>query len=135
MAIKLNVTQKLDNNHVQIEVEHPKVPTRYFKVPENKADEFCKAYKQFNTDQSVWSAIRVATPSILLCGIANYLTKNKSKTTQWITGIATGLVSVYTALNLNTKLLINKEDSLLKKHNAEELNFEVKSLPFLNKTK
>ena len=46
MAVDINITKKLDNNFVQVEVESKNVPKRFFKVPESKVDEFCKSYKE-----------------------------------------------------------------------------------------
>ena len=135
MAVKIDVTKKLDNNFVQVEVNSPKVSTRYFKVPEAKADEFCKEYKDFDKKIRLGSMLRTFVPTLLLCGIVGKFTKTKSKLVQWAGAIAAGLAAVTGATYLNTNIFIKKEDALLKKHSAEEFSKESKQLPFLNKSK
>ena len=127
MATEINITKKLDNNHVQVEITPKKVPTRYFKVPTQKADEFCKAYKNFDKEQSIWSAVRIAFPTVLLCGIANHFTKGKSKVTQWGAGVGIGILSMMGTMRWNIKTLIKKEDKLLQQFNAQE--FEKETMP------
>ena len=135
MAPEINITNKLSNNHVQVEIKSKNVPTRYFKVPEQKADEFCKNYKQFEKKQRINSAIRIAVPAVILCTIANYFTQGKSKLIQWTAGIGLGMAGIMGATRWNVKKLIKKEDELLNKHNAEEIIKEDKNLDFTKKSK
>ena len=72
MAIDTTITRNLGNGYVQVDVDHPKVPTRYFKVKKDKADEFCKDFKKFDTEERIFAGIKTALPILLACGIVNY---------------------------------------------------------------
>ena len=121
MALEVNVTKNLGNNFVQVEVDNKNVPKRFFQVPENKADEFCKSYKQYHTEESIFSSIRTLVPILLVTGAVNHFAKNLGKFAQWGLAIVSGLATAYGVINLNTKLLIKKEDKLLQKFSAQEI--------------
>ena len=135
MAVEINITRKLDNNHVQVEVNSKNIPTRYFKVESQKADEFCKAYKKYDKEQNIWSPIRVLTPVVLVTSIANHLTRNLNKAGQWGAAIGSGILAAAGAIRLNTKLLMKKEDNMLKQYNASEFDKDEQKLSFLKKAK
>ena len=135
MAPEINIVKKLNDNFVQIDVETKKLPKRSFKVPETKADEFCKAYKQYHTDQSIWSPIRIITPLLVATSAVNYLARNLSKFSQWGLAVSAGIATAAGAIKLNTNKIIKAEDSLLQKHNAEEIIEQPQKLNFINKSK
>lgn len=135
MAPIINVTKKLDNNFVQVEIESKNVPKRFFKVPENRSDEFCKSYNKFSTEQSIWSPIRIITPILLVTSTVNLFAKKLGKAGQWIAAIGAGIATAAGVINLNTQHIIKCENKLLQKHNAEEFIQEPQKLSFLNKSK
>lgn len=135
MAVDVNITKKLDNNYVQVEVESKHVPKRYFKVPETKADEFCKSYNEFNKKQSFLSSLRVATPAVLTCAITNQFAQKLGSMTRWVASIGVGILTLMGTTYLNTNHVIKKEDELLKKYDATEFDYKPRKMEFLNKSK
>lgn len=135
MAVDINITKKLDNNFVQVEVESKNVPKRFFKVPESKVDEFCKSYKEYNKKQSFLSSLRVATPAVLACAITNQLTQKLGTMTRWASSIGVGILTLIGSTYLNTKHVINKEDELLQKYEAIEFDDKPRRMEFLYKSK
>lgn len=129
MSINVSKTRQLDKNYTQVEVSSKKYPTRYFKVPQAKADEFCDAYKKNDTRTGYISAGIITGTVLLACGITGVLTKNLSKLYKNVIGVGVGLITAIGAMRAVTPLAIKREDKVLKQFNAEEINYKSKKFP------
>lgn len=129
MAIDTTITRNLGNGYVQVDVDHPKVPTRYFKVKKDKADEFCKDFKKFDTEERIFAGIKTALPILLACGIVNALCKKMGNISRYGLSIAAGIGALLATNGLVTKSIINNENKFLEKHDVVELNYDDKKFP------
>ena len=53
MAIDAKITNRLNNNNVQVEISSKDSQKRFFAVPENKADSFIKNYTKLDKKHSI----------------------------------------------------------------------------------
>ena len=127
MSINLKIERKLDSQHVQVNLESDKIPTRYFKVPEAKADEFCSKYKKFHKEETVFSYIKVLVPTFVCCALGTTVTKNLGKIWSNLIGITAGAIGGAIAMPLNIKDIANRERHLLKEYGASEVHYLKKS--------
>ena len=44
MAVQAVISNKIDNNNVVVDIKSKRAPLIQYKVPEQRADEFCKNY-------------------------------------------------------------------------------------------
>ena len=130
MTVTVNVIQKLDNQFVKVKAEGDKVPTRYFKVPENKVDEFSSEYNKNINDNKLLGNVLLFTGVIGACAITGLFTKNiTNKFVQYGIGIVSGLVGAAGALIGGTKISSKKESRLLNQLQAEEVFHKKKEMP------
>ena len=135
MTINTSITRKLDNNYVQVEVSSPKASTTFFKVPNNKADEFCREYKKMEKKNSKTYNIAFFSSIAIACILMSMLTKRfESKTPKLLLNIVGGLFAGYTADSAVRTYLIPKQDELIKSFGAKEIFYDDKKSP-LNQIK
>lgn len=129
MAVTANISRKLDNNCVQVDISSKKIWTRYFKVPENKADSFIANYKKQDTRNNWRSNLMMLTGALAGCFIASIFTQKLSKGIKTAIGILAGLLGTAGAIFTNATIVRKQEDKLLKNYNAEEIFYESKKFP------
>ena len=129
MGISVNISKKLDSDNVQVEVSSPKIPTRYFKVPKAKADEFCAKYKDNYSSSTLYSTMLITGTTMAACLIANTLTKNLEKIYRYGIGLATGVASVLATTAGTARWSVHKEEKFLKNYNATEIKYQRKEFP------
>ena len=129
MGLSVEIGKKLDNNCVEVTVNSPKCPTRFFKVPENKADEFCKQYKNNDSNSGFITAGVITGTAIASCSIANILAKNLSKIYRNGIGVLVGIASVLAATVATAPLAVKREEQVLKQFNAIEIEHNRKEFP------
>ena len=126
MAVSTNVTRKLDNNYVQVDVTSKKAEPRYYKVPASKADEFCKNFQKTDKRMSRISDTSFVLSTIAGCTIIGLLSKKLGGAARMtlgiIGGIAAGFASVFACSNMMDK----KYHNLLKTYQAEEITYDDK---------
>ena len=135
MAITTSITRNLDNNYVQVEVNSPRATTTFYKVPKDKADEFCTQYKKLEKKNTKTYNIAFFSSIGAVCLLMSMLTKRfESKTPKLLLNIAGGLFAGYTTDSAVRAYLIPKQDKFIKSFGAEEIFYDNKK-PILNQTK
>ncbi len=129
MAVTAQVTQKLDNNNVRVEVSGKKIPTRYFKVPENKADSFCRNFEKNDRNTGYITGGIIIGAVLGVCTAANILLQKTTPIVRRSVGLAAGVATTIGAMYATAPLTVKREDNLLKEFNASEMNFEKKKFP------
>lgn len=126
MAIQAVVSKNIDQNYVQIDVKDKVVPTRHFKVPNLKADEFCSNYKKLDKKNNIISTLSLMGGA-MLGGIALYplWSKLNGKFARILCGTVGSLTGAGIAIYCNVKHAVKKENELIQKHGATEI-FETK---------
>lgn len=123
MGLETKITNRLNNNNVQVEISNPKTETKkYFSVPENKADEFITSYKKNNKNVSVFT--NTIFVSSILAGVllVSACTRNiKSKALKWILNTTGGIVGAVCSFSGSDKYIQKKQDKLLKEYQAQEI--------------
>ena len=129
MAIETKIGRKLDNNSIQVDVVYPKNYTRHFKVPQNKADEFCTNFKDGakKADYITTGSLLVAVPAA--CALAGMFTKNLSKALKMTVGVFCGVGAVLASTLASTKIIQTREHKLLENHNSREIFYPKNKLP------
>jgi len=117
------VTKNYNNGYVQVEIGAPNRAPKYYKVPELKADEFQKEYKN-NRKKIKWATAGIMLGAVVavLLPVSYFTKKIENKTMGKILGIASGVVGGIGAMFLNNKIEINSHEKLLKKYNAEVID-------------
>ena len=123
MAVELNIDKKLDNNNVQVRIDSNKIQTRFFKVPAQRADEFCSRYKKFDREETIFSYIKVLVPTLACCATGSVLAKNLSKVWKNVVAIGAGILGGSLAIPLNIKDIAKREKRLLNEFNAEQIYY------------
>ena len=129
MAVDIKVNRKLDNNHVQIEATSKKSFTRFFKVPEDKADEFCASYKKHENKMKWLSNISFILATMIGCAVVSPLTRKASSGARLGVGVIAGVIGGTASVFATSKIMENKSDKLLKSFKAEEIIYNDNSLP------
>ena len=126
MAVSANVTRKLDNNYVQVDVTSKKTEPRYYKVPESKADEFCKEFTKTDKKMSILSDTSFVISTLLGCAIISILARKLGGAARIALGILGGVGLGFTSEMISANTMVKKYEQLLKKHDAEEIKLEDK---------
>ena len=121
MSATLKISQKLDSNHFKVEATEPKVPNRYFKVPSDKADEFCLDYKKGRSRAKLIMNSFLVGGVLFACGLIGVCTKKLSKVAQMAVGIIGGIITAGGVIATSSSIIISKEKKLLAKYKAEEI--------------
>ena len=114
MGIDIKITNKLDNNCVQVEVNSNKGgQSKYFKVPVDKADSFI-------TNTAFVSSI---FGGVLLSSLA---TKKfiKSGTLRWIINTLAGIAGATGSVVASSNYIESRNNKLLKQHNAQQIYYQ-----------
>lgn len=123
MGLETKITNRLNNNNVQVEISNPKTDTKkYFSVPEKKADEFITSYKKNDKNVSVFT--NTIFVSSILAGVllVSACTRNiKSKALKWILNTTGGIVGAVCSFSGSDKYIQKKQDKLLKEYQAQEI--------------
>lgn len=123
-SIEMKVDRKLANNYVQVEATSKKTYTKYFKVPEQKADSFCADYKKHDKKMKRLSNISFIGATIAGCAIVSPLTKNLSSATKLCIGIFAGMVAAVGSVFCTAKVMEKQQNKLLKEFGAEEIFYD-----------
>ena len=130
MALTTEVTKKFNNGYVQVTVNSKNNGSKYYKVPENRADEFQAEYKK-NKKKLNWSTtgIMLATIAAVLTPVAFFSKKIENKTYRTLLGIAAGVVGGIGSMLVTNKIEMNSHAKLLKKYNASTIDYSSSKLP------
>ena len=117
MTIKSAVTKRFDNGYVQVEIESKRQDTRYYKVPEAKADMFQRVYKN-NSKKMPWINTGLTLGAIVATIFPIYLLTKKlqSKSARTLIGVLAGLTGGIGSMYLGANIEANSHDKLLKKY-------------------
>ncbi len=126
MAVSANVTRKLDNNYVQVDVTSKKTDPRYYKVPESKADQFCKDFTKTDKRMSIISDTSFVVSTLIGCAILSLVTRKLSGIARIVLGILGGLSLGFASEMISANTMVKKYQQLLKTYQAEEIKFEDK---------
>ena len=129
MAVDVKVVHKIDKDYVKIEANASRMPTRYFKVPANKADSFCATYKKETSRNNTRNYVSMFLGVLGACGLASFFTKNLKKTAQTIIGVAAGILGVFGASFYSASKAVKNDEKMQKQHNATEIFQEKKKFP------
>lgn len=129
MAISAEIKQKIDNNCVRVEVSGKKVPTRYFRVPEDKADIFCEQYKKNDTRTGYLTGAITVGAVLAVCATINALMQKAAPVVKRSIGIGAGIITAIGSLWATAPLVVKREDKLLNQFGANEINFERTKFP------
>lgn len=129
MAVDTKITRNLGNNFVQVEVSSKKSWTRYFKVPESNADEFCASYKKHDKKMKRISNISFILAPFAGCALAFPLTKKLSGGARMGAGVLAGMAAAVGSVFVTASIMEKAQEKLLKRLNSEELFYDNKKLP------
>lgn len=122
MALEANVTKRLDNKYVQVDITSQYNDPIYYRVPVQRADSFAKKYKELNKRNFFISNISLAAATIAGFSIANNFTKNiKNKFLKYMTDTLFGIGSVILTSNLLGNLNYKQIQNLSKQHGAQQI--------------
>lgn len=127
MGIDIKITNKLDNNCVQVEVNSNKGgQSKYFKVPVDKADSFIANYKK--NDKNTSFITNTAFVSSIFGGVllSSLATKKfiKSGTLRWIINTLAGIASATGSVVASSNYIESRNNKLLKQHNAQQIYYQ-----------
>lgn len=129
MAVRTQISRKLDENNVQVNVTSTKAATRYFKVPKDVADEFCSSYKKQDKKDNLISNITFGSSILLGCWLASGLASKLNTAGRFAVGIIGGvLCALGSTILLNSKMA-PKHEQFVKSFGAEEIYYDEKKLP------
>ncbi len=126
MAVSANVTRKLDNNYVQVDVTSKKTNPRYYRVPESKADQFCKDFTKTDKRMSIISDTSFVVSTLIGCALISLITKKLSGIARVTLGILGGISLGFASEMFSANMMVKKYQELLKTHQAEEIKYEDK---------
>ena len=126
MAVSANVTRKLDNNYVQVDVTSKKTNPRYYRVPESKADKFCKDFTKTDKRMSIISDTSFVVSTLIGCALISLITKKLSGIARVTLGILGGISLGFASEMFSANMMVKKYQELLKTHQAEEIKYEDK---------
>lgn len=123
MALQTSVVSRYDNNYVKLEVSSNGKNPRFYKVPEQKVDNFQKEYKK-NSSRYPWisSGLIVAGALITLLP-TRYFTKEMKKTgvknfINFLSGVVGGMGGAYLSAVLDSK----SHQKLLEKYGSSSVD-------------
>ena len=126
MAIDSKISRKFPDNTVQVDVTAKKMPTRYFKLPEEKADSFVKSYNKYDSNTRT-----ISTTLLLLLTLAGGIIGNKGARDfkakpfwQYTISTICAMAGCFGSTLLTADIMQTKEAKLLKAHNAREISYE-----------
>lgn len=124
MTISSAVTRKFDNGYVQVEIESNRQDTRYYKVPEDRADSFQREYKK-NSKKAPWVETGLTMGAIVALIVPTYFATKKieSKSIRMVLGTLAGLTGGIGSIQLGNKIEAKSHTKLLQKYNAEEIDY------------
>lgn len=130
MGVNTEITRRLDNNYVQVDVSAKKAPTRYFKVPAQNADKFASQYKKQDKNISIVTntlfGVGVLGGTIIASTIARKLSQNR--TLQFIVGCLGGIGGAIGSVFVSGDYIENRQDKLLNTYGAKEIFYENKNV-------
>lgn len=130
MALTAAVTRKLDNNFVQVEVKNKVGGTRYYKVPEDKADSFGREYVHNSKRMYRLSSILTFTSVLGAVAVALIAAKNMtSKVSKYLISGVAGLIAGTASTASGQKTSIKNHTEFLKNYGAEEIHYDDKKFP------
>ena len=127
MGIDIKITNKLDNNCVQVEVNSNKGgQSKYFKVPVDKADSFIANYKK--NDKNTSFITNTAFVSSIFGGVllSSLATKKfiKSGFLRWIINTLAGIAGATSSVVASSNYIESRNNKLLKQHNAQQIYYQ-----------
>ena len=126
MAVSANVTRKLDNNYVQVDVTSKKTKPRYYKVPEAKADQFCKDFTKTDKRMSIISDTSFVVSTLIGCALISVIARKLNGIARVTLGILGGISLGFASEMFSANMMVKKYQELLKTHQAEEIKHEDK---------
>lgn len=122
MAVETKINRVIDKNYVQVEAGGKNIYPKYFKVPKEKADEFCVEYKKNDKKMNYITNGMFVASALIGSAIAQVLTsKMKNKTVQIALGISGAGIGAIGSIYASMKLLEKKGNEFLKKFDAEQV--------------
>lgn len=128
-SIETEVTRKLDNNYVQLDVSGKRMPNRYFKVPQDKVDTFSYEFKKNTNKNNIDSTLILGGGIFGACTISALLAGKMGKAAKMTIGIVSGILGGILSIWGTTELITKREQKLLKKYDVKELFYDNKKLP------
>lgn len=126
MAVDLKISRKLDNNYVQVDVSSKNMQTKYYRVPQNKADSFCANYKKNDKSMNFKSNAAFIGAAFAGCIGASFLTKNLKSAAKFAIGIVSGVVCGTAATYGMAGAMEKSYKNLLATHGAEQIFYDDK---------
>ena len=124
MAIDAKITNRLNNNNVQVEISSKDSQKRFFAVPENKADSFIKNYTKLDKKHSIianGAFMGGIFAGILAAGIATR--KIKSTAIRWGLNLTAGMIGAGASIYGTSAYMVKEQDKLFNTHQAKELSY------------
>lgn len=120
MAVQAVISKKIDNNNVVVDIKSKRAPLVQYKVPEQRADEFCKKYVEKEKKDSIISNTTFVGAVLAACLLMNPLLKKIENgagrmTLAIVAGILTAVGSNYAI----GSALAPKHAKFLNSYNAE----------------
>ena len=120
MAVQAVVSKKIDDNNVVVDIKSKRAPLIQYKVPEQKADEFCKKYVEKEKKNRLISNSTFIGAVLGACLLMNPLLKKIENgagrmTLAVVAGILTAVGSNYAI----GSILAPKQAKFLNSYNAE----------------
>ena len=130
MSITTAVTRKLDNNCVQVEIKSDNDATRYYKVPEQKADDFQKEYVANSKKVYNYSSLLSFSSVLGASALALIFTKNiANKILRYGLSAVTGIVAGVITTISTQKAAIKDHKKFLQDYDASVIDYNNKKLP------
>lgn len=124
MTIDAKITGRIDNQRIQIEIASKDSQSRYFAVPDNKADSFIKNYSKLDKRHTIIANggfMGGIFAGILAASLATRKIKNTAL--RWGLNLAAGMVGAIGAIYGTSAYMIEQQDKLIKSHNAKEISY------------
>ena len=122
MKVEAKINRKLDENYVQVEVCAKNTNPRYFKVPKEKADEFCKEYIKNDKKMNNTTNIMFVGSALLGSALGQLATyKVKSKAIKLSAGVLGALAGTIGSIYASIDILDKKGNEFLARFNAEQI--------------
>ena len=115
MAVSANVTRKLDNNFVQVDVTSKKTEPRYYKVPAARADEFCKEFTKSDKKMSIISDVSFVAATLFGCAVLSIVTRKLGGAARILLGLLGGISLGFATEMFSANQMVKQYQQLLKK--------------------
>ena len=126
MAVSANVTRKLDNNFVQVDVTSKKTEPRYYKVPAARADEFCKEFTKSDKKMSIISDVSFVAATLFGCAVLSIVTRKLGGAARILLGLLGGISLGFATEMFSANQMVKQYQQLLKKYQVEEIDYDSK---------